>query len=48
VITGPPELSEVVEEAGFERVDVDELGWLTRGVFTAPATLTSAGRMLAS
>lgn len=41
VITGPPELSEAVEEAGFERVDVDELGWLTRGVFGAPAGLSS-------
>lgn len=44
VITGPPELSEVVAEVGFERVDVDELGWLTRGVFTAPAALASADR----
>lgn len=37
VLTGPPELAETVEERGFERVDVDELGWLTRGVFVASA-----------
>jgi predicted RNA methylase len=35
VLTGPPELAEAVSEKGFERVDVDELGWLTRGVFSA-------------
>jgi hypothetical protein len=34
VLTGPPELAPVVDETGFERVDVDELGWLTRGVWT--------------
>jgi SAM-dependent methyltransferase len=38
VVTGPPELAQTVEESGFERVDVDELGWMTRGVFVAPAT----------
>ena len=42
VITGPPELSSAVEETGFERVDIDELGWLTRGVFAAPAAFDSA------
>jgi SAM-dependent methyltransferase len=36
VLTGPPELAPVVDAAGFERVDVDELGWLTRGVWTRP------------
>jgi cyclopropane fatty-acyl-phospholipid synthase-like methyltransferase len=36
VLTGPPEFAQTVEESGFERVDVDELGWLTRGVFAAP------------
>lgn len=41
VITGPPELARAVEEAGFDRVDVDELGWLTRGVFAAPAAPVS-------
>lgn len=41
VITGPPELARAVEEFGFERVEVDELGPLTRGVFAAPATFTS-------
>lgn len=35
VLSGPPEFAEAVEEGGFERVDVDELGWLTRGVFSA-------------
>ena len=40
VLTGPPELAAAVEQRGFERVNVDELGWLTRGVFIAPATLT--------
>lgn len=35
VLTGPPELAEVVEETGFEPVDVDRLGWRTRGVWTA-------------
>jgi hypothetical protein len=33
VLTAPPELAPVVEEAGFEPVDVERLGWLTRGVF---------------
>jgi hypothetical protein len=41
VITGPPELARAVEEYGFERVDVEELGHLTRGVFAAPAAFTS-------
>jgi hypothetical protein len=41
VIIGPPELSSAVEETGFERVDIDELGWLTRGVFAAPAAFDS-------
>jgi hypothetical protein len=36
VLTGPPEFAETVEANGFQRVDVDELGWLTRGVFAAP------------
>jgi SAM-dependent methyltransferase len=44
VITGPPELAEVVEESGFERVDVDELGWLTRGVFLAASKSRTASR----
>ena len=35
--TGPPDFAEAVEESGFERVDVDELGWMTRGVFVAPS-----------
>lgn len=33
VLTGPPELAAAVEEAGFEPLDVERLGWLTRGVF---------------
>jgi cyclopropane fatty-acyl-phospholipid synthase-like methyltransferase len=37
VLTGPPDFAEAVEESGFQRVDVDELGWMTRGVFVAPA-----------
>jgi cyclopropane fatty-acyl-phospholipid synthase-like methyltransferase len=37
VLTGPPELAQTVEGNGFQRVDVDELGWLTRGVFVAKA-----------
>jgi SAM-dependent methyltransferase len=37
VLTGPPELANVVEESGFEPVDVDQLGWLTRGVWAAAA-----------
>jgi hypothetical protein len=41
VVTGPPELAQAVEQSGFERVDVDELGWMTRGVFAAPARLRS-------
>ena len=36
VITAPPELGEAIEEAGFAPVDVERLGWLTRGVFPAP------------
>lgn len=44
VITGPPELAEAVEESGFERVDVDDLGTRTRGVFAAPAALAAPGR----
>jgi len=36
VLTGPPDFAEAVEARGFRRVDVDELGWLTRGVFVAP------------
>jgi predicted RNA methylase len=36
VITAPPELGEAIEEAGFEPVHVERLGWLTRGVFAAP------------
>ena len=41
VLTGPPELAQTVEESGFQRVDVDELGWMTRGVYVAPATFPS-------
>lgn len=37
VLTGPPDFAEAVEESGFEPVDVDELGWMTRGVFVAPS-----------
>ena len=33
VVTGPPELAQAIEQAGFEPVDVERLGWLTRGVF---------------
>jgi hypothetical protein len=36
VLTGPPDFAEAVEESGFKPVDVDELGWMTRGVFVAP------------
>ena len=36
VLTGPPDFAEAVEASGFKRVDVDELGWMTRGVFVAP------------
>jgi hypothetical protein len=36
VLTGPPDFAEAVEASGFRRVDVDELGWMTRGVFVAP------------
>lgn len=36
VLTGPPDFAEAVEESGFRRVDVEELGWMTRGVFVAP------------
>jgi methyltransferase family protein len=43
VLTGPPELAQAVEQAGFDRVDVEELGWLTRGVFAAPAALAGSG-----
>lgn len=39
VITGPPELARVVEAAGFEPVEVEELGWRTRGVFAARSAL---------
>ena len=35
VLTAPPELGALVEERGFEPVDVDRLGWLTRGVWRA-------------
>jgi hypothetical protein len=35
VLTAPPELGALVEERGFEPVDVDRLGWLTRGVWKA-------------
>jgi SAM-dependent methyltransferase len=35
VVTGSPDLARTVEECGFEPVDVDELGWMTRGVFSA-------------
>jgi len=44
VITGPPELSRVVERSGFERVDVEELGWRTRGVFVAGDASGSVAR----
>ena len=37
VLTGPPDFAKAVEESGFRRVDVDELGWMTRGVFVAPS-----------
>jgi hypothetical protein len=33
VVTAPPEFAQVIEEAGFEDVDVERLGWRTRGVF---------------
>ena len=36
VLTAPPELGALVEERGFEPVDVDRLGWITRGVWKAP------------
>jgi hypothetical protein len=32
--TGPPELAEAIEEAGFAPRVVERLGWLTRGAFT--------------
>ena len=35
VVTAPPELSQTIEGAGFEPLDVERLGWLTRGVFRA-------------
>jgi hypothetical protein len=35
VVTGPPALSDAIEEAGFAPVDVDALGWMTRGVFAS-------------
>lgn len=43
VLTGPPEFAQAVEQAGFARVDVEELGWLTRGVFAAPTALAGSG-----
>jgi len=42
VMTGPPELAETVMQSGFEKVDVDELGWMTRGVFVASSSVRSA------
>ena len=33
VVTGPPEVAEAIEEAGFAPVAVERLGWWTRGVF---------------
>jgi len=38
VVTGPPELAVTIERAGFEPVDVERLGWMTRGVFSASAS----------
>jgi hypothetical protein len=35
VLTGPPDFAQAVEASGFRPVDVDELGWMTRGVFVA-------------
>jgi hypothetical protein len=45
VLTGPPSLAEAVEDLGFERRDVEELGWRTRGVFSGPSGPGTAGRM---
>ena len=42
VLTGPPDFAEAVEASGFRPVDVDELGWMTRGVFVAPTNGRSA------
>ena len=44
VVTGPPDFARAVDEAGFERIDVDELGWATRGVFRAPTPVAVARR----
>lgn len=35
VLTGPSSFARVVEANGFKRVDVEEAGWMTRGVFAA-------------
>jgi hypothetical protein len=35
LVTGSPELGHTIERLGFRPVDVDELGWMTRGVFAA-------------
>jgi hypothetical protein len=43
VVTGPPELAQTIEQAGFAALDADRLGWLTRGVFGGvPARLGAA------
>jgi hypothetical protein len=41
VVTAPPELAETIEETGFEPIDVERLGWLTRGVFRARSPVAS-------
>jgi hypothetical protein len=38
VVTAPPEFAEAIEGAGFAPVDVESLGWLTRGVFARVPT----------
>ncbi len=40
VVTVPPEFAQAIEDAGFEPVDVDRLGWRTLGVFArVPASV---------
>ncbi len=43
VVTGPPDFVSAFDESGFQRVAVDELGWMMRGVFAGRA----ASRVLA-
>jgi SAM-dependent methyltransferase len=41
VLTGPTDLAREIEDAGFEKVDVDDLGWHTRGVYALSVALSS-------